>query len=205
MVGFNAPPQARELPAPDSMPLLQTGPGGEYGRAYYGRERRLMATAPLPNLRRPARCNSASLVMASTTWLGRLLGLVHGSRTRPRGRTSDLQRLATTSRSNCSLQAATTPLIEYFEDRAHDQRPTLHTTRVIYNAPESHNESHAEATLRTPADPRIETRAGLFPDDAGARRRTRRQQSHGLRTRAGARAKRNRKAGTKQGTLFVNL
>ena len=120
MVGFNVPSQARSVPAPDSLPLLQTGPGGEYGRAYYGRNRRLLATAPLPNLKRARSLPHHSLMMAPLTLLERLLGIVHGtrpSRRHDRTRVSDLQRIAVQCRSSKGLTAAHASLVDYFDDR----------------------------------------------------------------------------------------
>ena len=205
MVGFNVPKEARAVPAPDEMPLLQTGPGGEYGRAYYGRGRRLLATAPLPNLHEAGSFRVSTLVVEPTTWFERIMGLVHGQRTRTPDRSSDLQRLATTCRRSNGLKTDRASLVDYFSDRTSTSQPELHTTRVTYHSPESSHESHAEATVSPAAHSRIETRAGLFPDDAGTRRSTRRQQGHGLRTRRRTRTKRNRQARAEQGSLFVNL
>ena len=78
MVGFNTSLMRDEVAAPaPEVPLLQTGPGGDYGRAYFGRGRRLTASAPLPNLPAGSTRKRTGLLVGPLTLLERLIGIDH--------------------------------------------------------------------------------------------------------------------------------
>jgi hypothetical protein len=64
------------------------------------------------------------------------------------------------------------------------------------------HQSHAQADEHPHPHPRPAAGTRLFPDDAGTRRRTGRQQGHHLRARRGADQKRRLAAAGQQGTLF---
>src|SRR5690606_32207460 len=65
-------------------------------------------------------------------------------------------------------------------------------------------EPHSEAAEDPETDPRLARAERLFADDAGARRRARREQGHGLRARRGAHPQGRAGARAEQGTLFVD-
>jgi hypothetical protein len=65
-------------------------------------------------------------------------------------------------------------------------------------------EPHAQATEDSEIDPRLARPERLFADDAGARRRTRRQQGHGLRACRSAYSQGRAAPRAEQGTLFVD-
>lgn len=234
MVGFSASTMtalrehSAEAPG-QNVPLLQTGPGGSYGRAYFGRGRRLVASAPLPNLQRTRRRRITSLLLGPQTLLERLLGIDHCS--------TDIDRAGQTFRSGASCgktgdeHASTideyvfrcTPTAddvhavcmetrrlsdddELLAVRNMDLSRTLPITRVQPIARmDTPYECHTKATSDTQPDPGLSSRQRLFADDAGTGRRNWGQQGHGVRTRRSTRSKGRHLARAEQGSLFVDL
>lgn len=70
---------------------------------------------------------------------------------------------------------------------------------------ESFNESDSQAIEDTSTDKRLSSHSRLFADDAGTRKRTRRQQSNRFRARGGAYKKGRTAARSQQGSLFIHL
>ena len=231
MVGFNTSLNRDKVVAPvPEVPLLQTGPGGDYGRAYYGRGRRLTASAPLLDLPAGSTRKRTGLLVGPLTLLERLIGIDHcptdidraGRRSKHASKSApvsaDAPDHATHDRTLDELAIRCTPTTEDVQAAClHTQTPmhhatndrgpvTLPVTRVRQlTRMKSADERHTQATADTESDTRLPARQWLFSDDAGTGRSGRRQQSHGLRTRRSTRAKRNRQARAEQGSLFVNL
>ena len=65
-------------------------------------------------------------------------------------------------------------------------------------------ELDTQAIEDSATDPRLARSQGVFADDAGAGRRNRRQQGHGVRARRGADQEKRARARAQQGTLFVD-
>ena len=106
MVGFNTSLMRDKVAAPaPEVPLLQTGPGGDYGRAYFGRGRRLTASAPLPNLPAGSTRKRTGLLVGPLTLLERLIGIDHCPSDMDRaGRRSEQNELHDPTHSNDQLQ-----------------------------------------------------------------------------------------------------
>ena len=78
-----------------------------------------------------------------------------------------------------------------------------HSTSAPPSPRESNRESHAEATSCSGLRSHLSGEQRLFPDHAGNRGRTRREQGHGLRARRSARGQGGHDSRAEQGTLFV--
>ena len=225
MVGFNTTLTENQVLAPEpDVPLLQTGPGGMYGRAYYGRSGRLTASAPLLTLRWGRMMRRSTLLMGPITLLERLIGIDHCP--------TDMDRAGRRTEQTCLMPdqcpALTSPSIDEFIIRCTPTAEEVHeasahgriTDRQSFSSNsmlalpvtrvrqltrmKSIHECDTETTSHTEPDSRMSTRKGLFTDDAGAGRSSRRQQGHGVRTRTSTHQKRNRLARTQQGSLFVD-
>ena len=231
MVGFNTSLIREQAVAPEpEVPLLQTGPGGEYGRAYFGRGRRLTASAPLPNLPAGNTRKRTGLLVGPLTLLERLIGIDHcpsdmdraGRRSERLDHTVDATKSDSTDSDDgrtldelairCTpttddVQAAclnTTPAEHRLMTDRHSSI-TLPVTRVRQlTRMKSANERHTKATADIESDTRLPARQWLFSDNAGAGRSDRRQQGHSLRTRRSTDSKGNRRPRAEQGTLFVD-
>ena len=230
MVGFNTSLKRDKVVAPEpEVPLLQTGPGGDYGRAYYGRGRRLTASAPLLDLPAGSTRKRSGLLVGPLTLLERLIGIDHCPTDIDRaGRRSDHDAVTETDTTSISDKAVhdrtidelairCTPTTEDVQaaclgtqapdhNSTMDRGPIMHpVTRVRQlTRMKSADERHTQATADTESDPRLPARQWLFSDDAGTGRSGRRQQGHGLRTRRSTDSKRNRHPRAEQGTLFVD-
>src|SRR3954467_325376 len=75
---------------------------------------------------------------------------------------------------------------------------------ICMTSQEAAHESHSQATEDPPAHPRLAGASWLFADDAGARRRDRRQQGHRVRARGGPHQEGRPGPRAQQGTLFVH-
>jgi hypothetical protein len=234
MVGFSASTMTalreRSAEAPgQNVPLLQTGPGGSYGRAYFGRGRRLVASAPLPNLQRTKRKRLSSLLLGPQTLLERLLGIDHCS--------TDLDRAGQTFMGGASndktVDEHAIRINEYVircTPTADDVHAVCMETRRLSNEDEllmirnmdlsrslpvtrvqpiarmdTPHECHTKTTAHTESHSGLSSRQRLFTDNAGVGRRNRCQQGNGVRTRRSTRSKGCHFASTEQGSLFIDL
>ena len=167
----------KEARTPMSMPLVLTGPGGDYRTAVVEENGCLVRRTvhqPLHEVSQTVACPSAlARDPRAAARFAQVLGLVAAHRPGPEDWTQ--------------------------------AKPSCATQRVVTLAPteNAQDESHAQTTAHCPAHPRQPRRAWLFADDAGTRRHTRRQQGHGLRTRRRTHQEGRTRSRAEQGTLFV--
>ena len=164
-----------------STPLVMTGPGGDYRTAIYAEHGRLVrrhVQASSPTGIATVVCPSALADPdAAAERLRRVLTLVASHRPDP-----------------VALRHVRPP---------HTPRPVVTPEPIRKNSHASSTQPDTQTVAHCPARPRRPRRAWLFADDAGTRRRSRRQQGDGLRARRSPDQKGRAAARAKQGTLFV--
>ena len=189
-------------------PLLRFGPGGSFVTDYHPFRGGLMVVAG------QAPAGQKSLVREVSDWMERLLG-IRRWRWQERGATSASHINHTVQEPVPEIAPATSPSINFNSPNftsSGNAGPSpwrhgrwsaqLSLSNTLARTLQHVNEPHTTTNSHIPLCARLPQQQGLFPDDAGDRKRTRRQQSHGLRARRGADREGCAGAQAQQGSLF---